>query len=763
MSLEANHRTAVDEVDDCGTGKKKPRAKKEVKPTIIKVTKKEQQLIDIAASTILPDDYFMCWTQQDVQHMVSFLEKCPLIAVDTETTGLHVFKDKIVGMSLFGMTREKERKGFYLPFRHYHDIRVSPEKRKEYEAHKDTFILGRDFVLCLDKKDTADKLRPLLQDRSKKFLLANSKFDQHVMVNNLGIVVKPFFDVLIASRLIDENSIHKLKILATKYLGVEASTFSSLFGKMIFDRVPVLTSADRTGCISGYYAIKDTELTYDMFMLFYKMLKQPKNEYLMYLMFDIEMPVSDIMFTAEHYGCAFDSDRMIDEVIPRLTKDMNAAYVKLLKRGAEGVNFNAPGQVANFLFNDLALPRLNPKKPDATGKKVLEKLARKGYGVAKEVLAYRNASKVLSSFGESLVEKVVNGTIHPSFNTIGTVTGRFSCQNPNTQNMPSGNLIRNSFIARPGKLLAAIDYSGQELRLLAHISGDEKMLQDFRDGLDIHSSVGVYIWNKDNPYDQIPYEEFQRLRKVADVLSDETGEFTDDLWGHDFEMEQCITEGVLLQAEAADVDHAKKMWQKGKEIEKTRKKAKFTGFGIVYGISKVGLAAQLDVPEDGAQKYINQFLELYSGVKAWMSRTEAFAKRFGYTQTILKRRRRVYREVNSGKNWLISKGVRMAMNAVIQGSAADQVKLALIALQPLLRELNCKVILQVHDEILFEVPENIGMENLKRIAKVMEEVYPLDCPVFSDIEVGKRWAYKMDDVEIENLRNAAEAEEGEGD
>jgi DNA polymerase-1 len=732
--------------------KKKRKAKEGVQTKAVhKLTKKEQQIKEMANNTILPDHYKTVWTMEDLAELTQWLSKQDMVAVDTETMGVNPWIHEIVGISFYA-----PHQGYYIPLKHDEDIRNHEyglvEKLPGIGDIADK-VVGIDFVSCLPRDIVAEVLKPLLEDGGKKYLFHNAKFDMHVLRLWMGIMVIPYYDTMIAQALLDENQSKALKDIAPYYLKVEADKFGALFGKVTFNKVPILLNKfTNTGNLATYYATKDTELTYRMYEFQIKFLQKTQLEKINNLMFNIEMPFVKVVHNAEARGVPLDAPYLKDAVATQLKKDVEELRQKIWAYTGE-ININSPAQLSDALYIKLKLPRVNKDKPSSTDKKTLKKL-KKEHPVAGMLLAFREKVKLKTAFADKLPEMIVNGLIHTSFNPVGTKTGRMSCNNPNLQQIPAkvGGLIRNAFVARPGRLLASCDFSQQELRVLAHVSQDETMLNIYRSGGDIHSMTATGMWNRKNPEFVVTYEQFQLGREVSDLFRDADGNllkerFTDEYVAHLVEQgkldaEFVSKEGICGLQRWADVGH---------DFEKTRKNAKVVNFGIIYGMQAPRLADTLEISLEEAELYVAGYFDSYPGVKKWMQEQREKMLKVKYTETMLGRKRRVYNEMDSGKRWMMESGWRMGINAVIQGSSADMVKLASIKLQPLLAEMDCHIVLWVHDEIIFDVPENIGIDNLRKLSNIMCTALPLDCGLKSDIEVGVKWGQKMSEDDLARL------------
>lgn len=353
------------------------------------------------------------------------------------------------------------------------------------------------------------------------------------------------------------------------------------------------------------------------------------------------------------------------------------------------------------------------------------------------------------------IYKVYDLEIQDHHNFIASEICVHNCNSPNLQQIPArvGGLIRNAFIADEGRLLASMDFSQQELRVLAHVSRDEALMQAFLEGRDIHSLTATGMWNRKHPDDVVTYEYFMYCRELLPLFQDVDGNLDESKFSEE-NLNKLLAEGKLRSVETLREDIAK-----GKEFDRIRSSAKVVNFGIIYGMTAKGLADALEVTEEDAEKYIQGYFDAYPGVKRWMREQEEQIRKHMFTTTMLKRKRRVYPEMTSGQRWLEARGVRQGINSIIQGSSADMVKLASIKLQPLLEELDAQIVLWVHDELIVDVPESIGMENLQKITKIMCTALPLDCGLRSDIEVGRKWGQRMSEDVLAKLAMEEEEED----
>jgi DNA polymerase-1 len=581
----------------------------------------------------------------------------------------------------------------------------------------------------------------------------------HILRNWMDIRIIPFFDTMIAQALLDENQSKALKDVAPYYLGVTADRFGSIFGKVTFDKAPILLNpVDNSGNLSSYYAIKDTELTFMLAKFQSKHIYHPRLAKIKSLFFDIEMPFLEIVANAEATGVSLDVDYLVNKVSVDLRTDLVRLRLAICAFTGD-INLNAPAQLAEALYVKMGLPRVNAEKPNSTDAKTL-KLLKRHHKIVGDIQEYKQKAKLTQAFAEKLPKAIVNGRVHTSFNPVGTKTGRMSCNAPNLQQIPAkvGGLIRNAFVADLGRLLASIDFSQQELRVLAHVSKDEVLLDAYRRGLDIHSLTAQGMYNSKYPEHQCSYEVFEYWRGMRELFQDENGKLVDERFNTEY-VTKLFNEGKI---KSTDFETLRTQVEYGNKAEKVRKDAKVINFGIIYGMSKYKLADTLEITVDEAQAYINAYFAQYPGVQRWMNEQRFKMKREHCTETMLHRKRRVYQEMKSDKFWMVQKGFRQGINAVIQGSSADMVKIASIKMQPLLKELGVGIVLWVHDEIIFDCPENIGMDNLRRIADVMCTALPLDCGLKSDIEVGRKWGQRMDEDTLARLMVVQMDEEDDG-
>jgi DNA polymerase-1 len=775
--------------------KTKRKSAKEEKVKVKKLTKKQTQIIECADATILPNNYIVVWTEEELSLMCSRIDTEEFVALDTETLGLDPFRDEIVGISIWLPTYEV---GYYVPLKHRDDVGQETTVQG---------TVGVDYVKCLPKDTVTTYLKPSLERKGLRIVGHNYKFDAHVLFNWLGIstIHNLYFDTTVASALLDENKPKKLKELYKIYMKEPADRFTTLFGKETFDTIPILLKSGRRGCLAGFYAIKDAYMTWALYEFFNKYLNTDKLKQIKRIMFEIEMPVIPIVWKAESKGIRFDTEYMINDVAPKIFAEVgicpkckgfysiNGSVTPKTRTGKykskfyfcecgipddykDGIaqkiwrmtgefNLKSNPQLAGVLFGIRKFPQINKKKPESADKKTLRKIRAvlKEQGREEDVLlvdlinSFRSESKLADAFADKLPNKVLNGRIHTSFNTVGAKTFRFSSSGPNLQQMPSkvGGLIRRAFMADEGRLLLSCDFSGQELRILAHVSKCPVLKDIYDNDGDVHSMTATGIYNKMYS-DNISYEHFQYCRSLLDLFLDKEGSISDERLSESH-INKLLEEGKVNTNDGGII---KADVEKGKLCEKVRKNyAKALNFGIVYGITEKGISDNLSVSEEEAVSMIASFMHTYPGVKKWIDDTQRFILKNKYSMSMCGGKRRLYELIDSGQKWKIGMAFRQGVNAVIQRSAAEMTKLASIKLQPLLEELDSMILLWVHDELIMDVPMSIGMDNIRRISEVMCNALPLCVPMKSDAEVGDRWSEKMDEDTIERLRYLRQDEE----
>ena len=427
------------------------------------------------------------------------------------------------------------------------------------------------------------------------------------------------------------------------------------------------------------YAAEDAALAYELKDLLFKKLAEKglSNVY-----FDIEMPLIRVLIDMEQAGIKIDP-RLLTNFSREMSIEIDSIQKRIFFIAGEEFNINSPKQLSKVLFHSLGLsPSKKTKTGFSTGMEVLEELAGV-HELPREVLNYRSLTKLKSTYLD-ILPLLINqqtGRLHTSFNQTVTATGRLSSSEPNLQNIPVrgewGKRIREAFIAEPGNLLISADYSQVELRILAHLSQDKGLIDAFNMGIDVHTRTASELYN------------------------------------------------VALDRVTPEM----------------RRTAKTVNFGVIYGISAFGLSEALNIDRRDADRYIQQYFERHSGVKEYIAGILSKAREKGYVETLFGRKRPVP-ELNSPNKNIQQQGERLAVNSPIQGTAADVIKLAMIHIRENLHnmQLNAKMILQVHDELLFEVPESELKTVLDIVKNNMEKAIILSVPLRVDIGYGKNWA-----------------------
>lgn len=592
-------------------------------------------------------EYILIDDEKKRNKLIDQLEKLKEFCFDTETTELNPHNAEIVGFSISW----EVHKAYYI-----HIPKEQKEAQKILDAFKDVF-----------------------ENKNIRKIGQNIKYDILVL-KNYGIKVQgEIFDTMIAHYLLQPDLRHNLNYLAEQYLGYSPVEIEELIGKKGANQgsmrnVPIDKLKD--------YAAEDADLTFQLKELFEKELEKTG---LYDLAETIEMPLIPVLAEMESEGVKINTDALNDYA-KELNKELIKIEEKIIDQAGISFNISSPKQLGEILFDKLKLDpnaKKTKSKQYSTSEETLVKLADK-HPIVNDVLEFRSLKKLLSTYIEAL-PKLINkktGKIHTSFNQAIAATGRLSSNNPNLQNIPireeRGREIRKAFIPKDKDyVLLAADYSQIELRLMAHMSQDEKMIEAFKNNTDIHTSTASKIFHVEN-------------------LSEVTKE--------------------------------------------QRRKAKTANFGIIYGISAYGLSQRLNIPRADAKQLIDEYFKGFPKVKEYMDKSIAEARKKGYVETLMGRKR-FLKDINSRNATVRGFAERNAINAPIQGSAADIIKLAMIDVFTELEKQNfkTKMILQVHDELIFDVyqPE---LEKIKEIVKnKMENAVKLSIPLTVDMGTGANW------------------------
>lgn len=509
-----------------------------------------------------------------------------------------------------------------------------------------------------------------LFESNPKIIGQNYKFDYKILKNNGFNPIPPYFDTMIAAYLIDTNSKVSLDFLAEKYLMHKNIKYEDVIQKN--DNFANISLEMATS-----YSSEDADITFRLFNLFTKKLKEDKLDKLMH---EIEMPFNKVIIEMEENGIYLDKE-YLKEYGKELGKELEAIENEIIKSIGIDFNLNSPKQMHEILFEKLNLKLPEKMKKDSTDIKVLESL-REQHESIENLIKYRQIAKLKSTYTDNLIELINYKTnrLHTSFIQTKTATGRITSINPNLQNIPikdeKGRKIRKAFKPENGNIFISADYSQIELAILAHLSQDEVLIKAFENNKDIHTETA------------------SKLFKI------EEKEITPNL----------------------------------------RRIAKSINFGIIYRMSDFRLAKELRITKEEAKGFINSYFDSYPKIKEFIINQINFVRNAGYSETILKRRRYI-KEINSNNYLERSAAERIAINSIIQGSAADIMKIAMVKVfnEFKSKKMESKILLQVHDEMLIESP--IEEENeVKKILKIMmETAYTLNLPLRANIETGKSW------------------------
>ena len=600
------------------------------------------EVLEVKYETVLTWPQFDTWLTK--------IEAADLTALDTETTSLDSFEARIVGISL----SVKPGEACYIPVAH-----TAPGVADQ---------LPRDEVL--------ERLKPWLAAVNRKKVLQNAKYDQHVFANHGIALAGIAHDTMLQSYVIESDKGHDLGQLCTRHLGLATIAYEDLCGKgakqITFDQVDIERAA--------VYAAEDSDVTLRVHNVLHPQFADEPG--LSRIYHEIEMPVRQVIWQIERNGILIDS-----AVLSRQSHDMGQKIMTLEAQAYElaGQPFNlaSPKQLADILFEKLGLPvkKKTPTGGPSTDEEVLSELAL-DYPLPKLLLEHRSLSKLKGTYTDKLPRMInpTTGRVHTSFAQAAVVTGRLASSDPNLQNIPvrseEGRKIRTAFIAAPGSSIVSADYSQIELRIMAHLSGDEGLLHAFSHGEDVHKATAGEIFGV------TPLEVGPDQRRVAKSIN----------------------------------------------------------FGLIYGMSAFGLARQLGLERSAAQTYIDRYFARYPGVARYMEEAREMARQKGYVETAFGRRL-WFPEIRSSNGNRRQGAERAAINAPMQGTAADLIKLAMIAVQNWLENsaLKSKLVLQVHDELLLEVPDNELMEIRTHLPRLMAQVAELKVPLVVEVGVGPNW------------------------
>ncbi len=598
--------------------------------------------IQVSYETVLTWPQFDAWLAK--------IEAAELTALDTETTSLGSFEARIVGVSL----SVKVGEACYIPLAH-----TAPGVADQ---------LPRDEVLA--------RLKPWLESAGRRKVLQNAKYDQHVFANHGIALAGIAHDTMLQSYVIESDKGHDLGQLCTRHLGLDTISYEDLCGKgakqIGFDQVDIERAAT--------YAAEDADVTLRVHNVLHPQFADEPG--LSRIYHDIEMPARQVIWQMERTGILIDGEQLARQS-HEIGQKIMALETQAHELAGQPFNLASPKQLGEILFTKLGLP---VKKKTASGgpstdEEVLSELAL-DYPLPKLLLEHRGLAKLKGTYTDKL-PRMINpetGRVHTHFSQASVVTGRLASSDPNLQNIPvrteEGRRIRTAFIAPEDYSIVSADYSQIELRIMAHLSGDEGLLEAFAHGEDVHRATAGEIFGV------TPLEVGPDQRRVAKSIN----------------------------------------------------------FGLIYGMSAFGLARQLGLERSAAQTYIDRYFARYPGVARYMEEARQTARDKGYVETAFGRRL-WFPEIRSSQAMRRQGAERAAINAPMQGTAADLIKLAMIAVQGWLEEssMQSRLVLQVHDELVLEVPDGELMAVRTHLPRLMGQVAELKVPLVVEVGVGPNW------------------------
>lgn len=592
-----------------------------------------------------PHEYYLIENETDARKILDFFLTKEILSLDTETTSTNPIDAELVGLSF----SVEEKKAFYV---------AVPDNREEAQKIVNIF-------------------KPLYEDPRILKIGQNLKYDLEVLHNYGVSLAGPMFDTMIAHYLIQPELRHNMDYMAETLLHYRTIHIEELIGERGRNQ---RNMRDLKPAEVYEYAAEDADITLRLYNVLLPKLKECGAEQLFY---EIEMPLMPVLAEMELNGIRIDTESLA-ETSSILTSRMRQLETQIYEAAGEEFNIASPKQVGEILFGKMKIvdkPKKTKTGQYVTSEEVLQQLRHKNH-IVDDILAHRGLKKLLGTYVDAL-PKLINrrtGHIHTSFNQAVTSTGRLSSSDPNLQNIPvrgeDGKEIRRCFIPEEGCLFFSADYSQIELRVMAHLSGDENMAEAFRLGHDIHAATAAKIYKED----------------IADVTRDQ------------------------------------------------RTKAKRANFGIIYGITVFGLAERLDISRAEAAQLIDGYFASFPKVAQYMEQSKETARAKGYAETFF-HRRRYLPDINSHNATVRNFAERNAINAPIQGSAADIIKIAMVRISRRFKAegIKSKMILQVHDELNFSViPEE--KEKVQRIVlEEMQNAYPLNVPLVADCGWGTNW------------------------
>jgi DNA polymerase-1 len=599
-----------------------------------------------AETRVVETKYLTVNTEEDLHNLVNRLSSVSSLALSTAGSNLNPMLAQLVGLSL----SPSEGEAYYIP--------VAPP------GDTSSGLLRQEVVI--------DSLKPVLENPSIEKVIHNSKYDLILLGENGIHLSNIAFDTMLAAHLLGDKSLGLKEIIFNR-LGLEMTPATSLTGSGS-KQIPLFQV--ETDQVSAY-ACANADMTGRLKVLLGRELNEQPD--LRELFEKVEMPLVPVLAHMERCGVMLDTG-LLKEMSQRLGEQLTKLEESIHAEAGQEFNINSPQQLGTILFEKLHLPGRKVRGRYSTEASVLEEL--RGFEIVGHILEYRQLAKLKSTYVDALpcLINSKSGRVHTNFHQTRTSTGRLSSSEPNLQNIPVrgelGKEIRQAFIAPPGFVLVAGDYSQIDLRVLAHLSQDENLLEAFRLDKDIHSATAAQLF------------------------------------------------GVRMEDVTPDM----------------RRLAKTVNFGVIYGMSEFGLEQATELSRKEAGQFITAYFEKYPGVDRYLETTREQAHRLGYVQTILGRRRYIP-EINSPNRMIRESAERMAINMPVQGTSSDIIKVAMVNLY---RELcdkgyKSKMLLQVHDELIFEVPQEEIEEMTQLIRKRMCSALSLSVPIKVDIKTGPNW------------------------
>ena len=609
---------------------------------------------DIQASeekTVINTDYKTITTKKELDQLIEAIRKNPYVSFDTETTSLDYMQAQLVGISIALEPNE----AFYIPINH------------NYEGVGEQ--LDEDVVL--------DALRPFLESENIPKIGHNLKYDRHIL-HNVGIELKgKLLDTMLYSY-VNNSTItrHNLDAVSKRYLNINPTSYEEVAGK----GAKQISFSEVSIDVASEYASEDSDIALQLYHHIEPLVEKEKR--LANLYTEVEGPLIYTLGDIERNGVLIDSEKL-NQQSKKLEAKILELESKVQKNAGEDFNLGSPKQLQEILYGKLGLPviKKTPKGQPSTSEAVLQELSM-DFPIVKDILSYRAISKLKSTYTDKL-PKMVNpdtGRVHTSYHQAVTATGRLSSSDPNLQNIPirseEGRRIREAFIAPDDYKILAADYSQIELRIMAHLSKDDGLLDAFAKGQDIHKATAAEIFSS----------------AIDDVTPNQ------------------------------------------------RRSAKAINFGLIYGMSAFGLSKQLQITRAEAQSYIEQYFDRYPKVKDYMEETKLSAKQMGYVETVFGRRLYLA-DIDSSNYQRRQYAERSAINAPMQGTAADLIKMAMTDLHQriIAQSFDAKIIMQVHDELVIEVHQSQADELSGITLETMSNIAELDVDLKVDADLGSNW------------------------